>query len=82
MDGFAESEKSESETGFGFVKSNTALVRFLRSSLSVDAVDTIYVTTKPRPSSRDDDCVSVIHPAGAAGTARVRRLLFIRVSDL
>jgi len=24
MDGFAESEKSESETGFGFVKSNTA----------------------------------------------------------
>jgi len=25
MDGFAESEKSESETGFGFVKSNTAL---------------------------------------------------------
>jgi len=25
MDGFAESEKSASEIGFGFVKSNTAL---------------------------------------------------------
>ena len=42
MDGFAESEKSESETGFGFVKLNTAIISG-HSCKEPEVVASVYI---------------------------------------